>query len=152
MREEVYDYLYDYGFSSNDLDDILDGNEEMFFTNLDDVKKHISFLEEKGLESREIVDVINKNPYMLTDREVRFNKLDNIYYNELEMDTESLKGLIINNPRTYSINPAKLREIIDYMMELGYSKKEIREFILVNYNVVGMDLETFKKSLVKKES
>ena len=152
MREEVYDYLYDYGFSSKDLDDILDGNEEMFFTNLTDVKKHISFLEDKHLEPREIIDVININPYMLTDREVRFNYLDNIYYNELEMDNKSLRELIINNPRTYSINPAKLREIIDYMMELGYSKKEIREFILVNYSVVGMDLETFKKSLVKKES
>lgn len=152
MRENVYDYLYDYGFSSKDLDNILDGNEEMFFTNLEYVKKHISFLEEKGLETRDIINVINSNPYMLTDREVRFNYLDNIYYNDLEMDAESLKGLIINNPRTYSINPARLREIINYMKELGYSKKEIREFILVNYNVVGMDLETFKKSLVKKES
>lgn len=152
MREEVYDYLYDYGFNSKDLDNMLDTNEELFFTNLIDVKKHISFLEEKGLESKDIINVINNNPFMLTDREVRFNKLDNIYYNELEMDAKSLKGLIINNPRTYSINPAKLREIIDYMMELGYSKKEIREFLLVNYNVIEMDLESFKKSLVKKES
>lgn len=152
MRENVYDYLYDYGFSSKDLDNILDGNEEMFFTNLDDVKKHISFLVEKGLESNEIIDIINRNPYMLTDREVRFNKLDNIYYNELEIDDKSLKELIINNPRTYSINPARLREIINYMKELGYNKKEIKEFLLVNYKVIEMDLETFENSLIKSNS
>ena len=149
MREEVYDYLYDYGFSSKDLDNILDGNEEMFFTNLIDVKKHISFLEEKGLESKDIINVINSNPFMLTDREVRFDYLDNIYYKELEIDDKSLKQLIINNPRTYSINPAKLREIINYFKKLNYGKKEIREFILKNHKVIEMDLETFKNSLIK---
>ena len=152
MREEVYDYLYDYGFSSKELDNILDVNEEMFFTNLTDVKKHISFLENKHLEPREIINVINSNPYMLTDREVRFDYLDNIYYKELEIDDKSLRELIINNPRTYSINPARLREIINYMKELGYSKKEIREFLLVNYKVIEMDLDAFKKSMINKES
>ena len=152
MREEVYDYLYDYGFSSKDLDNILDGNEEMFFTNLIDVKKHISFLEEKGLESKDIINVINSNPFMLTDREVRFDYLDNIYYKELEIDDKSLKQLIINNPRTYSINPAKLREIINYFKKLNYGKKEIREFILKNHKVIEMDLETFKNSLIKSNS
>ena len=152
MREEVYDYLYDYGFSSKDLDNILDGNEEMFFTNLIDVKKHISFLENKHLEPREIINVINSNPYMLTDREVRFDYLDNIYYKELEIDDKSLKQLIINNPRTYSINPAKLREIINYFKKLNYGKKEIREFILKNHKVIEMDLETFKNSLIKSNS
>ena len=152
MRENVYDYLYGYGFSSKDLDNILDVNEEMFFTNLTDVKKHITFLEDKHLEPREIMNVINSNPYMLTDREVRFNYLDNIYYKELEIDDKSLKQLIISNPRTYSINPAKLREIINYFKKLNYGKKEIREFILKNYKVIEMDLETFKNSLIKSNS
>lgn len=152
MIENVYNYLYDYGFNSKDLDNILDSNEEMFFANLTDVKKHINFLEGKHLESKDIIKVVNSNPYMLTDREDRYNYLDNIYYKELEIDDESLKQLIINNPRTYSVNPARLREIINYMEELGYSKKEVREFLLINYNVIEMDLETFKKSLVKKES
>lgn len=152
MIENVYNYLYDYGFNSKDLDNILDSNEEMFFANLTGIKKHISFLEGKHLESKDIIKVVNSNPYMLTDREDRYNYLDNIYYKELEIDDESLKQLIINNPKTYSVNPTRLREIINYMEELGYSKKEVREFLLVNYNVIEMDLETFKKSLVKKES
>ena len=41
MREEVYEYLHDYGFSAIDLDKIEDENEEMFFTTIKEVRKNI---------------------------------------------------------------------------------------------------------------
>ena len=78
MREEVYEYLHDYGFSAIDLDKIEDENEEMFFTTIKEVRKNITFLEEKYLESGDIINIINDNPFMLTEKNNRLESLDNI--------------------------------------------------------------------------
>jgi len=147
MKEEVYEYLHDYGFSSIDLDKIEDENEEMYFTSIKEIKKNITFLEEKYLESGDIINVINNNPFMLTEKNNRLESLDNIYSGVLGIDYESMKELIKNNPETYTISPVELQGIIDYMKELGYNKEIIREFILKNNKVINMTAENFKKVL-----
>lgn len=150
MREEVYEYLHDYGFSAIDLDKIEDENEEMFFTTIKEVRKNITFLEEKYLEPRDIINIINDNPFMLTEKNNRLESLDNIYNVVLGIDYEELKKLIKNNPEAYTVSPVELQAIIDYMKQLGYSKQVIRDFILKNNKVISMTSENFKKALKTK--
>ena len=150
MKEEVYEYLHDYGFSAIDLDKIEDTNEEMYFTNIKEVRKNLTFLEDKYLEPGDIINIINDNPFMLTEKNNRLESLDNIYNVVLGIDYEELKKLIINNPEAYTISPVELQAIIDYMKEFGYTKEIIKEFILKNTKVISMSADNFKKSLKKQ--
>ena len=55
MKEEIYEFLHDYGFSAIELNKIENENEEIFFTSISDVRKNITFLEEKYLEREDII-------------------------------------------------------------------------------------------------
>ena len=48
MREEVYNYLREYGFTKEEVYSFEKENEKMFFTNLTEVNKNIDFLINKG--------------------------------------------------------------------------------------------------------
>lgn len=145
MREEVYDYLHEYGFSAIDIDKIEKENEDMFYTDISEVRKNITFLEEKYLESEDIINIINDNPFMLTEKNNRLEALDDIYNGILSFDYESLKTLIKNNPEAYTISPIELKKIIDHMKEIGYSIDIIKQFILKNSKVISMSYDTFLK-------
>lgn len=152
MREEVYNYLHDYGFSAIELDEIEKENEEMFFTNISEVRKNITFLEEKYLDNEDVINIIISNPFMLTEKNNRLEALDDIYNGVLGIDYESMKELIINNPETYTVSPIELQKIINYLKEIGYSMEIIREFILKNSKVISMNSDTFVKALRKETS
>ena len=145
MREEIYDYLHEYGFSAIDIDKIEKENEDMFYTDISEVRKNITFLEEKYLESEDIINIINDNPFMLTEKNNRLEALDDIYNGILSFDYESLKTLIKNNPEAYTISPIELNKIINHMKEIGYSKDIIKQFILKNSKVISMSYDTFLK-------
>lgn len=147
MREEIYDYLYDYGFSAIEIDKIEKENEEMFFTNIGEVRKNITFLEEKYLKIEDIINIINDNPFMLTEKNNRLEALEEIYNKVLRIDYESLKKLIKNNPEAYTVSPIELQKIIDYMKEQGYTIEIIREFIIKNPKVISMNSNAFVKVL-----
>lgn len=144
MREEVYNYLHDYGFSAVELDEIENKNENMFFTNISEVRKNITFLEEKYLEMEDIIDIINDNPFMLTEKNNRLEALDNIY-DSLGFDYESLKELIKNNSRVYTISPIELQKIIDYLKSKNCSVEVIKNLIMKNPKVINMKFEDFEK-------
>lgn len=147
MREEIYDYLYDYGFSAIEIDKIEKENEEMFFTNIGEVRKNITFLEEKYLKIEDVINIINDNPFMLTEKNNRLEALEEIYNKVLRIDYESLKKLIKNNPEAYTVSPIELQKIIDYMKEQGYTIEIIREFIIKNPKVISMNSNVFVKVL-----
>ena len=86
MREDVYKFLREYGFSKEEVNYFEDENEEMYFTNLIEVNKNIDFLINKGLTKEEIIYVFKKNPYMITVKNNRLKLLDKIYTEELQLD------------------------------------------------------------------
>ena len=147
MREEVYDYLHDYGFSAIELDKIEKTNENMFFTDISEVRKNITFLEEKLLDNEEVLDIINKNPFMLTEKNNRLEQLDNIYLKELVLSDEDLINLLLNNPETYTLSPVELQKIIDYLKNKNCTFEVIRDLILKNPKVISMKFEDFEKAI-----
>jgi len=145
MIEEVYDFLREYGFSKEEVYSFEDENEEMYFTNLIEVNKNIDFLINKGLTKEEIIYVFKKNPYMITVKNNRLKLLDKIYTEELQLDNNSLKELIINNPDTYTSSPIELNKIIDYLKEHNCSIEIIKQFIIKNPSSTSINLDEFVK-------
>lgn len=146
MREDVYNYLHDYGFSAIDLDNIEKINENMFSTNVSEVRKNISFLEEKYLDYEDIINLINDNPFMLTEKNNRLEAIDNIY-DSLQFDYESLKKLIKNNPKAYTLSPIELEKIIEYLNSKNVNKEGIKKLILQNPKVISMKFVDFEKAI-----
>ena len=147
MEENVYNYLHEYGFDAIELNKIEIENENMFYTNISEIRKNITFLEEKFLGQEDIIKIINENPFMLTEKNNRLEALDSIYNGQLLIDYNSLKNLIKNNPETYTLSPIELQKIIDYLKEHNYSIEVIRDFILKNPKIISMEFNEFIKLL-----
>ena len=147
MREEVYNYLREYGFTEEELNTFEEENEKMFFTNLVEVNKNINFLTNKGFTKEEIMYVFKNNPFMITVKNNRLEALDKIYIEDLQFDVNSIKKIIISNPDTYTVSPIELKKNIDYLKEHNCTIEIIRTFIINNAQAISMDFEEFEKQV-----
>lgn len=147
MREEVYQYLHHYGISAIELDRIEKANEGMFFTDLSEVRKNITFLEEKYLSSEDIIDIVTSNPFMLTEKNNRLEALDGIYLGDLAIDYESLIEMIKGNPEAYTVSPVELQKVIGYLRENNCNTEGIRNLVVKSPKVLSMKLDTFKNAV-----
>ena len=145
MIEEVYEFFKEYGFNRDEIHYFQDENEKMFFTNLVEVNKNIDFLKNKGLTKEEIMNIFRKDPYMITVKNNRLEALDKIYLEDLRLDSNSLKKLIIDNPDTYIASPIELNKIINYLKEHNCNNETIKNFIINNPKVSSMNFIEFEK-------
>ena len=150
MLESVYYYLKEFGFNDKEIDFFEDENEDMFSTNNIEIEKNINFLFDKGLEKEEVLDVIRRNPDMLTVKNNRLEAYDKIFNNELDMDNDMIKKLIISYPDTYVESPIDLQNIINYLEEKKYDKEYIRNLMIDNPKIISMDLSEFEKEIILK--
>ena len=148
MIEKIYEYLSEYGFDSIEIDKIIKINQNIYFSNVEEINKNIKFLEEKFLEYDDILELIINNPFMLTEKNNRLEALDNIYNNILNFDYETLKLLLKKNSETYTVSPVELEKIIEYLKEKNISNEIIRNLIIKNSKIITLTLEEFK-DLVK---
>lgn len=139
MRENVFEYLVDYGFNKDELSGFLKINEKLFFANLDNIKDNLTFLKNKELNDQEIIEVIKKECFLLTISLKKKELLDEIYYNIF--NKEELKQLIINYPTCYVVNPLELKELIDYIIEKGY---DLKNSIIKYPYILSYDIEYLK--------
>ena len=142
MRENIFDYLKEYGFITEDIYRLQDINDKLFFVDISFVEKNINFLESKGLSNNEVIKVVNNTPYLLTIGSKKKELLDNIYNNIFTK--EELKRLIIEYPITYIVNPLELQEVINYLKE---NNIDIKQAILNNKEILNKtidELETFE--------
>ena len=147
MLEEVYNYLHDFGFTSIDLDRIEKENNELFFSSISEVRKNIYFLKENYLEDTDIIDLIRKNPYILTERTNRIEALDEIYKGVLIIDYESMIKLIKSNPETYTASPVELQKIIDFLKNKKCTIDTIRNLFIKNPKIISMNFADFEKAI-----
>jgi len=144
MIENIYNYLYEYGFNKSEIDIIEKENDDIFYTTLDEVKKNIDFLESKQLDEEDIVQIVKRNPFILTEKNNRLQELNEIYNVVLRFDYEELINIIKTNPETYTISPIELQKMIDYMYSCGYAIDSIKKIILKKPRILSMTLEEFK--------
>ena len=96
MKDEIYEYLINYGFSKENIDKLEELNEDMYFVSLDKVKENLNFFTGKGLNNKEIISLANINPFILTLSSKRKNAFDEIYINKLNLSkTGQVKELFL---------------------------------------------------------
>ena len=143
MKEELYNYLREYGFTKEELSSFEETNEKMFFTNLIEVNKNIDFLKNKGLTKEEIMQVFKVDPYIITVKNNRLDALDKIYLEDLKLSKEELKQLIINNPDTYIVSVSELTKNINYLKEHNCTIETIKKFFITNPQLVSISPDEF---------
>ena len=145
MPEEVYNYLIEYGFSNEELDNFEEENEKMFFTSIDIVKNNISFLEGIGLNKENIINILRINPFMITVGNNRITALNKIYYEVLGFTSDDIKSVILKNADLYTASPIELEKNINYLKDKKCNIDMIKKFIMDNPKVVNAYLDEFKK-------
>lgn len=145
MPEEVYNYLTEYGFSNEELDNFQEENEKMFFASIDIVKNNISFLEGIGLNKEDIINVFRLNPFMITVGNNRITALNKIYYEVLGFTSDDIKSLILKNADLYTASPIELEKNINYLKDKKCNIDMIKKFIMDNPKIVNAYLDEFKK-------
>lgn len=145
MPEEVYNYLTEYGFSNEELDNFQEANDKMFFASTDIVKNNISFLEGLGLNKEDIINTFRLNPFMITVGNNRITALNKIYYEVLGFTIDDIKSLIFKNADLYTASPIELEKNINYLKDKKCNIDMIKKFIMDNPKVVNAYLDEFKK-------
>ncbi|MBQ3468938.1 MAG: hypothetical protein IJH18_02615 [Bacilli bacterium] len=147
MLDEVYDYLYNYGFNALDLDNFEKRNQGIFYLEYNDVRRIIKFLEEKGLEPDEIINVIVSNPFLLTESTKKIEQLEEICGN-IGFGYDDLKDMIIRNPKMYSASPDEIGRIVEYLKMQNTEDKEIRKIFFENPKILNMKFDDFQKAML----
>ena len=143
MIEEVYDFLREYGFTKEEVNYFEDENDDMYFTNMIEVNKNIDFLINKGLNKEEIMQVFRVDPFMITVKNNRLDALDKIYLEDLKLNKDELKQLIIDNPDEYIVSVSELNKNIDYLKEHNYPIETIKKFFITNPQLISMSNKEF---------
>ena len=142
MKNEIYEYLINYGFSKENLDRFEELNEDMYFVSLDKVEENINFFAGKGLNNKEIISLANINPFILTLSSKRKNAFDEIYINKLNLSNEQIKYLVNNNSNIYTCSPLEFDKIINYLnYDKNYSIDNIKKIILNNPNIINKKID-----------
>ena len=142
MREDIYDYLINYGFTEEDSSRIKEENDKVYFAILKNITDNIEFLENKKKKKNEVIQVVRKNPYIITAGTRKKQLLDELYNSIFNKD--EIKELIIKYPYIYIVNPIELKEVIDYLNNV---KLNLKDIINENIDVLSFDLENIKKYL-----
>ena len=147
MPEDIYIFLKNYGFTKEDLSSFETENEKIYFTNIDEIKKNIGFLLNKELSKNEIIQVIRKNPFMLTVKNNRLEAINKIYITDLYFKILELKKLILSNHDVYISSPVELNKNIEFLKEHNGSLERIKAFFLKYPYLVSLSFEKFKDNV-----
>lgn len=144
MDKNVFDYLRIIGFTDNEINYIEDNNDNIFYVNLSHVKKVITILQKLELDIINIRKILTKNVLLITEHTEKINEINKIYIEDLKLNNEELKNLIIKNPDTYIVSVSELNKNIDYLKEHNCNIETIRNFLITNPQLVSMSPEEFK--------
>lgn len=115
MKDEVYEYLINYGFNKDNLNKIEQENEDIYFISLNKVRENIEFFLNKGLTNLEIINLININSFNLTLSLKRKNSFEKIYINKLNLSNDEIKHLLNLNNNMYTCSLVEVDKIINYL-------------------------------------
>ena len=141
MLEEVFYELYDFGFSQKEIDDIENNNDYIFNADAEDIRKILDFLRKKGLEKQDIINLINDNPFMLTESDKRIDYYENIYNNVLKLNKEELITLLKSFSECYTSRPKELEKTINYLRNKNISLEQIKKIVLNNPKIIDLKIE-----------
>ena len=127
--EKIYDLLNKkLKLSKEEIDKAVETNIYLKKVIASDVNQVIKKFEDFGLEDEEIAEIAKKNPWMLTESFERIKYLKEYYK---LVDLTEYRELLLKQPIAMSVNPIKVKELIEEFKQEGKTDEEIRN-ILIN--------------------
>ena len=127
--EGIYDLLNKkLKLSKEEIDKAVETNIYLKKVIASDVNQVIKKFEDFGLEDKEIAEIAKKNPWMLTESFERIKYLKEYYK---LVDLTEYRELLLKQPIAMSVNPIKVKELIEEFKQEGKTDEEIRN-ILIN--------------------
>lgn len=127
--EKIYDLLNKkLKLSKEEIDKAVETNIYLKKVIASDVNQVIKKFEDFGLEDKEIAEIAKKNPWMLTESFERIKYLKEYYK---LVDLTEYRELLLKQPIAMSVNPIKVKELIEEFKQEGKTDEEIRN-ILIN--------------------
>lgn len=147
MKDEIYEFLFNYGFSKEKLKEFEEDNENIYFVTLNKIKENIDFFINKGLNKEEFIKLVNDNIFIITLSSKRKNAFEDIYIKKLNLSNEEIKYLLSINNNIYTCSPIEFDNIINYLnINKGYSYDNIKKLILSNPSIIDKTLEEIIKN------
>ena len=141
MEEEVYQYLRNYGFTKEEVNNFESHNTKLYEVQYLDVLYNFDFLEKCGLNKNEIIALIKNNIYMITVNKKKLDYLEKIYKETLNFNQDEIKELLLRYNDLYIVNPIKLEKLIEFYKNKNYSIEDIKKLIMINPNILGIEIE-----------
>ena len=139
MREEIYQYLRNYGFTKEEVK-ALKKNEDIYYAIMINITENIEFLEDLGLTKEEVISIINTNPFLITCTKKRKDAFNKIYINNLGITKEEIKNMLFINSYIYNLIPITVEILINDLLKT-YSKEDLKQEIINNPKLLnGKDL------------
>ena len=151
MKNEIYEYLINYGFSKENLDRFEELNEDMYFVSLDKVEENINFFAGKGLNNKEIISLANINPFILTLSSKRKNAFDEM---QKAAEKDNIKLWITSGFRSYSLQTSLYNNYVlkdgkekadTYSARPGHSEHQTG--LAMDLNIVDSSFEGTKEAI-----
>ena len=127
--DEIYELLNKkLKLNKEEIDKVVETNIYLKKVIAPDVYQVIKKFEEFGLEDSEIAEIAKQNPWMLTESFERIKYLKEFYG---LADLTEYRELLIKQPIAMSVNPIKVKELIEVFQKEGKTNEEIKN-ILIN--------------------
>ena len=127
--EKIYDLLNKkLKLSKEEIDKAVETNIYLKKVIASDVNQVIKKFESFVLEDSEIAEIAKQNPWMLTESFERIKYLKEYYK---LVDLTEYRELLLKQPIAMSVNPIKVKELIEEFKQEGKTDEEIRN-ILIN--------------------
>lgn len=120
------DVLIRFGFSIEDIKNMMDTNIEIDNIDDDDLSMLINILKEIGCNDRQIKNILVANPFYLNKKEENIRKL--ISKME-EINMNNLQTIFDGNPFLLNLSAIEFDEIIKCKTSEGLNDEEIIDFI-----------------------
>lgn len=129
--EKIYDLLTKkLKLSKEEIDKEIETNIYLKKVLASDVYQVIKTFEEFGLEDTEIAEIAKQNPWMLTESFERIKYLKEFY---ALVGLTEYKELLIKQPIAMSVNPIKVKEVIEKLQKEGKTNEEIKNTLINDF-------------------
>lgn len=128
------DVLIRFGFSIEEINNIMNSNEEINDINDEQINEVINILEGLGCNSHQIKNILITNPFVLTTEITEIKKL---IVKILDIGIEDLNLLFDSNPFLLNIDYKEIDHIYKKLEKEGKNKDEILDFFYYDsYSII----------------
>lgn len=137
-------FLNDIDIESTSLAEIITKNPLIFKEDLDDLTVRINYLEMKKFAPKEIIRIIEKNPFWLMFNTQRIDKRLGYFQNQFQLSGNELRSVAIKQPKLITYNFEAIRQqSFSIKEECGFNDDEVKLLLIAAPKLWMMGMTIF---------